>query len=157
MNIRYVIYCFCLLYHYCSFGAMSPVFLAFKQCTDTKIFNATMFSQLLNSGVDVNATNMDGDSLLFCAVASNNYECAKFLLAHGADVNKTDLDGHATPLHVACVKESEKMVRLLLAQKNIDPNIKSTVKEGETPLIISSKGPERVTKDIVIKRGNPPV
>ena len=150
MNIKYIMYSFFLLYHYCSFSSIRPLELAFRQCEAPKIFNSKIFSQLLSTGdVGVNDKNCLGIPLLYVAVKNNNFFCAQFLLNNNADVNLMDALGHATPLHVACMFSSAKMVRLLLTQKTINPNIKSSIADKDTPLTCLSKGPEITSKDLV--------
>lgn len=62
---------------------------------------------------DVNACCTDGDNALHCVVGWNDLDAAKALIDAGIDVNKAGDLGY-TPLHVACIKGNEKMVRLLL-------------------------------------------
>ena len=62
---------------------------------------------------DINACSMDGDNALHCVVRWGDFDAAQILINAGVDVNKAGDLGY-TPLHVACMKGSMEMVKLLV-------------------------------------------
>ena len=72
---------------------------------------------LLEKGVNVNETNMSGDTALSCilqfATSTHAMEIAKLLLKFGADINIRN-DRFETPLQIACPKNFDKVAELLL-------------------------------------------
>jgi len=62
---------------------------------------------------DVNASSSDGDNALHCVVRWGDLSAAKALIDAGIDVNKAGDLGYS-PLHVACMKGNELMVKLLI-------------------------------------------
>lgn len=56
--------------------------------------------RLLDSGVDINTSNVDGLTALHQACIDNNLDLVKFLLDCGANANVQDNEGW-TPLHAA--------------------------------------------------------
>lgn len=67
----------------------------------------------------VNAHNDLGHVPLHIAALHNCYDVVQALLRNDADVNLRDNVGW-TPLHFACSGKSEKLIQLLLDQKEID-------------------------------------
>jgi len=93
---------------------------------------------LLKVNYDVSKVNticLNGESLLLRAVKNNNYLVAKLLIDSGADVNMQNVAG-VSPLHIVArvdTKEMDKILYLLLHEKDIDINLKDA--EGYTPLM----------------------
>lgn len=65
-------------------------------------------SELLASGVDVNARDDEGCTALHFAADRGAAGAAQLLLSAGADVNAQDGDGQ-TPLHYAALCENEEV------------------------------------------------
>lgn len=75
--------------------------------------------ELLNSGVDVNATNRIQATPLMDAIYYGKYKIAKLLLQHpDIDVNKKE--GSSTALDMAMYKEKFDLIELLLSRPDID-------------------------------------
>ncbi len=90
-----------------------------------------MLSQLIEtfiqSGVDINEQDNEGNSPLLIAVEKNDLETVQLLVDNGADVNMKNKDG-STPLSIAVMKGDKSyfdMIKLLLAFE-ADPNIKDS-------------------------------
>lgn len=67
---------------------------------------------LLSSGIDVDTTNNDGETLLMLAVENENPETVELLLENGADPNREDPDGR-TALEIARQMGSESLIESL--------------------------------------------
>jgi ankyrin repeat protein len=62
---------------------------------------------------DINACATDGDNALHFAVHENDVSAARALIDAGIEINKAGDLGY-TPLHVACMKGSVEIVKLLI-------------------------------------------
>jgi ankyrin repeat protein len=76
--------------------------------------------QLLDAGVDVNALDAQGETMLMNAAYRRSVNSVKLLLAHGAEVNAaTPVDkdgiGGSTPLHIAVRQDAVDVVDALLS------------------------------------------
>ena len=86
---------------------------------------------LLAKGVDINATDEDGETALMEAADSRRYtEALRVLIANGANVNQADEDGE-TALMRAADEGTVEAVRLLL-QAGANPAARD--EDGETAL-----------------------
>jgi serine/threonine protein kinase len=89
---------------------------------------------LLDRGVNPNAKDANGSTLIHYAVTNNQVDIAKLLIDRGADIHAHySKDGH-TVLHLAVLHQDGEMTKLLIDNK-IDPNIRDNFKF--TPLHIS--------------------
>jgi RNA polymerase sigma factor (sigma-70 family) len=70
---------------------------------------------MLVDGVDVNARDEEGQTLLHWAARQGNLEVVEFLLKHGADGSQTDHNGK-TPLQTAQANGNQAIIRLLQHQ-----------------------------------------
>lgn len=84
----------------------------------------------LLSGVNLNATKLDGKSALYHAAENNHASVVRLLSYVGADINQPSLFGW-TPLYHATVKGNAHMVETLLTA-GADRNKKT--RDGHTPL-----------------------
>ena len=92
---------------------------------------------LSEPGIDINARDNRGVTALWWATEKRQYQVAKRLLAEcGVDVNiigeSVSFIQQTTPLHHGVQHEDERLVRLLLEEKRINPNIPDG--SGKTPL-----------------------
>lgn len=90
---------------------------------------------LLNSGLDVNATDESGTSLLLAATLLNRDDMVRCLLEHGADIHQEKAPC-VTPLIAAAVTGNINVMDVLLADPRSDIN--ESAGNGVTPLIIAS-------------------
>jgi len=90
---------------------------------------------LLQSGVDVNAAQIDGTTALHWAAYHDDAEIAALLMRAGARVNALNRYG-VPPVAVACENGSGGVVKLLLAA-GADAN--ATMKSGETVLMMAAR------------------
>lgn len=69
---------------------------------------------LLDHGADVNAKNQQDWNALMQACTIGHFETAKLLVAHKSEINLSGKEAGATPLMLACWKNSVALVDLLL-------------------------------------------
>ena len=75
--------------------------------------NRTLIRELLATGADVNAAQVDGMTALHWAVYNDDAEMASLLVRSRANVNATNRYG-VPPLFLACTNVNATLVRLLL-------------------------------------------
>lgn len=85
--------------------------------------NVPLVAALIKRGVDLTATNSDGDTALH--VAADDVQIAGMLIDAGSDVNAIG-NGGATPLHRA-VQNQQLGVAMLLVQRGADLAVKDTL------------------------------
>jgi len=96
--------------------------------------NNKLFAQkLIKSGARVNSERINP---LTHACFFNRTEIALTLIKNKALVNSKKYEGSLTPLHMACIHENKKLIRLL---KSRGANVNSKDRNGETPLSIVRK------------------
>ena len=77
-------------------------------------FKAEIAKELLKEGVDINAKDCDGETVLHSAVRNGHLVTLKELLQHGANINlNSSFDGNS-PFHIAIEKGYVNIVRLIL-------------------------------------------
>lgn len=91
--------------------------------------------QLLSTGANVNAAQVDGMTALHWAVSRNDAPMTRRLLEAGADVNAATLYG-IRPLGLACENGSPEIVRMLL-EKTADAEYR--IAGDVTPLMTASR------------------
>ncbi len=85
---------------------------------------------LLSKGVNINATDNDGETALMEAADGRNVELVRVLIANGANVNAADEDGE-TALMIAADEGRAEIVRLLI---EAGANVNARDEDGETAL-----------------------
>ncbi len=85
---------------------------------------------LLSQGVNINATDEDGETALMEAADGRNPEVVRVLIANGANVNAADEDGE-TALMIAADEGNTETVRLLI---QAGANVNARDEEGESAL-----------------------
>lgn len=88
--------------------------------------------KVLESGYSVNIKDQWGNSAIHNSLRS--YDMTKVLIDRGIDVNakKEKNTDQQTPLHIACISDSELRIVKLLLESGADPTIVDVV--GKTPL-----------------------
>jgi ankyrin repeat protein len=141
---------------------------------------------MLNAGVDINQTDVDGSSGLAVSIMNKHYTFAKFLLDRGADPNVTDVKGRAA-LYAAVDMRNEdwsalpsrkeddplpniEIIQALLAH-GANPNAKLTkslpgrsgmdfgdveLDEGTTPFMRAARSGDAASMRILIEAGADP-
>jgi ankyrin repeat protein len=87
------------------------------------------------AGADVNKTNKNGSTALYCAASLDRVEIVAQLLKAGADVNKARADGW-TALYLAAIHGHVEIVAQLLAA---GADVNQANSKGETALYIAAK------------------
>lgn len=97
--------------------------------------NLTAVRTLLQSGADVNATEVDGTTALHWAVSRDDLKMVELLIGNGASVKAVNRYG-VSPISIACNDSSAAVVERLL-KAGADPN--TAVPEGETVLMTAAR------------------
>src|SRR5262245_27385944 len=107
---------------------------------------------LLESGVDVNAAQVDGTTALHWAAYYEDAEIAALLVRAGANVNAVNRYG-VPPLSLACSTRSGAIAKLLL-ERGADAN--ATMKSGETVLMLAARSGNLDAVNALLARGARP-
>ena len=107
---------------------------------------------LLQTGVDVNAAQIDGTSALHWAAYHDDAEMVALLVGAGADVNAVNRYG-VPPLVQACTNGNAAIVKLLL-EAGADANTK--MKGGETVLMLAARSGNAEAVKALLARGATP-
>jgi ankyrin repeat protein len=114
--------------------------------------NPALIRQLLATGADVNAAQVDGMTALHWAVYNDDAETARLLVRSRANVNATNRYG-VPPLFLACTNNNATLVRLLL---DAGANANASLPGGETVLMTAAKvGNLEAVKALLARGANP--
>jgi ankyrin repeat protein len=114
--------------------------------------NAALIRQLLATGADVNAAQVDGMTALHWAIYNDDAETAGLLVRSRANVNATNRYG-VPPLSLACTNGNATLVRLLL---DAGANANASLPGGETVLMTAAKvGSLEAVKALLARGANP--
>jgi len=103
--------------------------------------------------VDIYNTNYFGETPLFNATETKNYEISKLLLENGADVNAGNFEDNTTSL-MNCSFNNDIETTKLLLQYNADPDL--TNKYGDTALHMACReGYVEIVKLLLEHNANP--
>ena len=108
--------------------------------------------ELVEEGVDVNATAGDGSTALLWASHRDLPESVELLIEAGADVNRAN-DLGATPLWAAGENGGVAVVELLL-DAGADPN--RALRHGETPLMAAARAGSARVAALLLENGAHP-
>lgn len=114
-----------------------------------------MSKKLIESGIDINAVNANGENALFQAIRIEDKEQISMLLESGIMVNLQNNNGE-TPLALTAFGGSEKVdILILLLKCGADPTIKN--KKGKTlfevlnEIILSNHGNKELKDNDILK------
>jgi ankyrin repeat protein len=114
--------------------------------------NRALIRELLATGVDVNAAQVDGMTALHWAVYNDDAEAVGLLVRSRANVNATNRYGVA-PLFLACTNANANLVRLLL---DAGANANVSLPGGETALMTAARaGSLEAVKALLARGANP--
>jgi ankyrin repeat protein len=109
----------------------------------------TVMAHVIATGVDVNATDSTGKSLLHRAAAENtNAAVVAMLVNAGADVTARDRDGN-TPCHCAALNKNVEVMRQLISLCDIN----AANNAGDTPCILATKYHNHVVLESLVRAG----
>lgn len=141
---------------------------------------------MLNAGVDINQTDVDGTSGLVVSIMNKQYTFAKFLLDRGADPNVTDVKGRAALYSAVDARNEDwsalpmrqesdpfpsiELIKLILSHS---PNVNAklthnlpgrsgmdsgdiSLDEGTTPLMRAARSGDAATMRILLAAGADP-
>ncbi len=141
---------------------------------------------MLDAGVDINVTDIDGTSGLVVAIMNKHYTFARFLLDRGADPNVTDVKGRAALYAAVDMRNedwstlpsrkledtypSEELIKVILAHgaklnarltKNLPGRSgmdsgDTTLDEGTTPLMRAARSGDAATMRLLLASGADP-
>jgi uncharacterized protein len=100
-------------------------------------------------GLDVNATNAAGETLLMMAALRGQLDAMRQLIARGADVNREGW----TPLHYAASGPDTAATRLLL---ELDAQLDARAPNGNTPLMMAAGFGSIDAADLLARHGADP-
>jgi uncharacterized protein len=114
--------------------------------------NRALIRELLSTGADVNAAQVDGMTALHWAVYNDDAETAGLLVRSRANVNAANRYG-VPPLFLACTNGSATLVRLLL---DAGANANASLPGGETVLMTAARvGNLEAVKALLARGANP--
>ena len=114
--------------------------------------NRALIGELLATGADVNAAQVDGMTALHWAVYNDDAETAGLLVRSRANVNATNRYG-VPPLFIACTNGNATVVRLLL---DAGANANASLPGGETVLMTAARvGNLEAVKALLARGANP--
>jgi uncharacterized protein len=114
--------------------------------------NRALIRELLATGADVNAAQVDGMTALHWAVYNEDAETAGLLVRARANVNVTNRYG-VPPLFLACTNGNATLVRLLL---EAGANANASLPGGETVLMTAARvGNLEAVKALLVRGANP--
>jgi ankyrin repeat protein len=141
---------------------------------------------MLDAGLDINQTDVDGTSALVVAIMNKHYTFAKFLLDRGADPNVTDTSGRAALYAVVDIRNqdwsamptrkledtypSTDLIKDVLARgSKVDAHLTkplpghsgmdsgdTTLDEGTTPLMRAARSGDATAMRLLLEAGADP-
>ena len=95
---------------------------------------------LIEKGAKVDAKNQLGETLLYMAARSKDYNVLELLIQKGANVN--ELSPNVSALFVAAENGDEKLAKIII-DNNADVNIKTSA-SGFTPLFWAATSNQKI-------------
>ena len=123
---------------------------------DAAAFDATTLKKAIDSGIDINVQNEDGDTPLILACSYGNLNNIKLLLSHGANVNHKNNDGDTAISQVGSLgilENAPEIIRLLVKR---GANINARNNFGDTALHTSILSAKPIIAKALLKNGANP-
>jgi ankyrin repeat protein len=111
--------------------------------------NTGLIKALIAEGVNLDARDITGKTVLFDVAGSGNVEIAQLLVAFGANVNLPD-HWQITPLHIALQRGRIEVARFLISA---GAQVTVPTYDGETPLHTATKRGEFEIVRLLLNRG----
>lgn len=122
---------------------LSPLWVARNIYNESDFIPSKVDFLLEHPRIDINTTNLNGETLLFHAMETNNLILAKKLFQNEKlDINKANKNGF-TPLMVACMNGHIECVKLLL-EKDAEKR-----QQTMTVMLLSAKWPLNIRRTII--------
>ena len=115
--------------------------------------NLQEVTDYLNRGMDIDQTNISGQTLLMIVAYNGRTDLVKFCLRHGAELDKRDIAGR-TPLMYASSGPFPETVKYLL-RKGADPNAVDYEDKWTALMYAAAEGHMEVVR-ILLKKGADP-
>ncbi|RDW85418.1 hypothetical protein BP5796_03743 [Coleophoma crateriformis] len=128
-----------------------PGFMSMPLILATKSNHSEIVDMLIQSGADIEAKDMDGQTSLHIASGSANNRVVEVLLRNGANIEAKEPGQSRTPLHCAAEYGNAAVVSLLISKGAIVdvPEYKS----GKTALHLASENGHDAVVDLLIRTG----
>jgi ankyrin repeat protein len=139
--------------------AAEPTKKPYREISISELFYAVKngdFSsvrELIDKGVNVNATDTEGWTPIHYAAAKGLSKIAQILIERGADPNVIQEKTCLTPLHLAVIYGHYELAKLLL-EKGADPNKRT--REGWTPLHFAVAYDRHDVATLLLQKGADP-
>ena len=101
------------------------------------------------AGMDVNARGTNNETALMLALANNNHEMAKLLIANKADINAKTSGGYTALMIVSTLGDLQAINILMEAGADIN----AMNNDGETPLMLAALNDRTETVELLLKKG----
>ncbi|RDW75433.1 hypothetical protein BP6252_06575 [Coleophoma cylindrospora] len=128
-----------------------PGFMNMPLLLATKSNHSDIVDMLIQSGADIEAKDMDGQTSLHVASELANDRIVEILLRHGADIEAKELRQSRTPLHYAAEYGNTAVVGLLISKGAIVDV--SEHKSGKTALHLASENGHAAVVDLLLRNG----
>jgi hypothetical protein len=108
-----------------------------------------MVQLLIDKGIDINASDKEGNTALHMAAINGHKDIAQLLVAEGADINSRNKDGH-TPLFASIKFRQKNIAEFLL---NEGAKIDISTNYGNSPLVAAISNDMIEIAEMLISKG----
>ena len=113
----------------------------------TDMQNVAVFEQLIGiKNIEIEKSNLKGDTPLIIAASHDNIEMTSILLAHEADIYAKNKLGHNS-VHVACINGNVNVLQAILGKHSIEHSriLRERDLQGNTPLLLAKTAPSNAS------------